>query len=698
MNEAEFKSPLSGEQLRFYQLLAREELGRLPEFRIELLRDSQLKPLKADKLLGKASSVTINTQKGGKRYFHGRITQFERGGMHGNYDLYRVVLRPWLWTLTLRADCRIFQDKTVVEILDTIFGENEFAGPVDKKLKGSFRSRPYTVQYRESDFNFVSRLMEEEGIYYYFKHDDSQHTLVLCNGPSGHEPVPVDKLSWAAAVKADDYREDLIVDWTQAHLLQSLAYASTDYAAEAPTASLLRTAQRQAPYPKPNSLEVFDYPGRQDDYAMADNLSAKQKAAEGHAQLEVDRFESLHCVATGLTPYRLLSVGRTFTLADHPDAGSFLVTSSITEMVYGGYEGGQRIGSGSTNYSCRFNAVPKSIAFQPQALTRRPTIRGPQTALVVGPGGDEIHTDKYGRVKVQFYWDRVGKKDEKSSCWVRVAHPWAGKGFGMVALPRIGDEVVIEFLEGNPDRPMVIGRVYNGSNEHPYELPAHATISGVRTHSSKGGGADNFNELRFEDNKGNEYVWFQAEKDYHQFVKNDAFSSIRNDLWTDVTKSSQHKIGENLTLDVGKVTTVHLTGDTHTTLGADLNSAIQGAMGLKVTGSIAVKGEQSIAVSSGASLDIKSGASANLTATAALNQKALNVTIEGSVQLCIKAGSSFITLDASGVTIQGPMVKINSGGAGGSAQEAADASPASPKTPGDQKENKDPLAGDGGGS
>ncbi|MBV8503114.1 MAG: type VI secretion system tip protein VgrG [Paucibacter sp.] len=693
MNEAEFKSPLPNEELLFQRLLAREELGRLPEFRLDLLRRSALKPLQAKQLLGKTAALAIQPVKGKLRHLHGHITQFERGAGQGIYDVYRIVLRPWLWQLTLGADCRVFQDKTVVQILDAIFAEYGSSGRVEKKLNGSFNTRPYTVQYRESDFAFVSRLMEEEGIYYFFKHEAAQHTLVLCNSPTGHQPVEGDKLAYGPALKGGDYREDLLDHWSLAHLLQSLKYTTTDYAAEAPTTDMKANAERTPSYPKPNDWEVFDYPGNHDDYAMGSNMSAKLQTGKDRAKFEVNRFESLHAVGTGVTPYRPLAVGMTFALTDHPDAASFLVTSSITEMAYGGYQGGDEEANDSTRYVCRFNCVPKEVAFLPQAVTPTPVVRGPQTAVVTGPKGDEIHTDKYGRVKVQFHWDREGKKDEKSSCWVRVAHPWAGKGFGMVALPRIGDEVVVEFLEGNPDRPLITGRVYNEINKHPWELPAQATVSGIRTHSSKGGGADNFNELRFDDKKGSEYVWMQAQKDYHRLVKNDAHDTVKNDRWSEVIKNSQTKIGENYTFSVGKVSTVSLKGDTHLKLGADLNSALTGALNVKVGGATAIKGDTSVALTSGASMDFNAGAGMNLTAASFMNAKAIKIVLDAGMELCIKAGASFITLNASGVTIQGPIVKINSGGAAGSAKEAAKASPPAPKEPGDQAKNEDPLAG-----
>ena len=693
MNEAEFKSPLPNEELLFQRLLAREELGRLPEFRLDLLRRSKLKPLEAKQLLGKTGALAIQPVKGKQRFLHGHITQFERGGRQGVYDLYRIVLRPWLWQLTLGADCRVFQDKTVIQILDAIFAEYGSSGRVEKKVTGSFTTRPYTVQYRETDFAFVSRLMEEEGIYYYFKHETGQHTLVLCNSPSGHIATEAGKLPFGPAIKDDGYREDLIEHWSMAHLLQSLKYTTTDYDAAAPTGDLKGTAERSPTYPKPNDWEVFDYPGNHDDYAMGTNLAAKQKAGKARAQLEVDRFESLHAVATGATPYRPLAVGQTFTLSDHPDEGGFLVTSSVTEMAYGGYQGGDEEANDGTAYECRFNAVPKDVAFQPRAITPSPIVRGPQTASVTGPSGDEIHTDKYGRVKVHFHWDREGKADEKSSCWVRVAHPWAGKGFGMVALPRVGDEVVVEFLEGNPDRPLITGRVYNEINKHPYDLPAQATVTGIRTHSSKSGGAENFNELRFDDKKGSEYVWMQAEKDYHRLVKNDVHDTIKNDHWQEVLKNSQGKVGENFTFSVGKISTVSLTGDTHLKLGADLNSKLGGAFNMDVGAATAIKAAAAVAVTSGASMDLNAGAGMNLTAASFMNAKAIKIVLDAGMELCIKAGASFITLNASGVVIQGPMVKINCGGAAGSAKEAAKASPPAPKEPGEQKKNEDPLAG-----
>lgn len=691
MDEAEFKCTLSSTDLKFRRLQSWEAQGRLPEHMLELLRLSTKTPLKPDQLLGTEASVHIKLDNNNTRYIHGVITHFERGGVVGRYDVYRITLQPWLWQLELGADCRIFQDKTVVEILDAVFAEYKSASRVDKHLQQTFAKRPYTVQYRESDYNFVTRLMEAEGINFYFKYEAGQHTLVLSDNPSGYQAVKAGKLEWATVGKGSNTREDVITQWSRAHTLQSLKYTHTDFAAETPAVDLKADASRSPPYPAPNDLEVFDYPGGHDDQAMS-GAGGQVAAGKTAAQHEVNRFESQHSVATGITPYRGLAVGTTFTFEKHGDAGGYLVASTITDFEFAGYESSDE--PTSRTYTCRFNAVPKTVDFLSERRAFTPTVNGPQTATVMGPSGDEIHTDKYGRVKLLFHWDRVGKDKkllEKSSCWVRVSHPWAGKGFGMIALPRVGDEVVVEFLEGNPDRPLVTGRVYNGTNTPAYTLPDHATVSGVRTHSSKGGAADNFNELRFEDDKGKEYVWFQAEKDFHRLVKNDAFDTVKNNVWTDITKNAQYKIGENYTFSVGKVATIDIKADTHAKLGADLNTAITGALNLKVTDKVAFQGAAAVAVTSGATMDLNAGAGMNLTAASFLSVKGINVVLEGSMQLCIKAGSSFITLDASGVTIQGPIVKINSGGAAGTAKTAAKASPTAPKEPGAQTASEDPL-------
>ena len=688
-DEVSFHCPLQPDDLKFRSLAGREELGRLPEFRVELLRSYKLEPVKADALLGKGAGVTIMLDNQQERHLHGIVTEFERCGVSGRNDIYRLVLRPWLWQLTLGADCRIFQDKTVIQILDIIFAEYGSAGRVEKKVEGgSFASRPYTVQYRESDFDFVSRLMEEEGIYYYFKHEESQHTLVLCNSPSGHGPIPGGSLDWSAEQTGNTEREDIVTEWSRSHSLQPLRYTHTDFAAEAPRTDLQASAQRAAPYAKPNELEVFDYPGGHDDFAMGENTGGKTKAGKDSAQLEINRFESRHSVATALTPFRGLTVGSTFSFKSHPDKDGYLVTSTIVEVRFSGNE--SNTDERRCDYLCRFNAVPKTVAFLPGRSVTRPVIGGPQTATVVGPSGDEIHTDKYGRVKLQFHWDRVGKNNEKSSCWVRVSYPSAGKNFGSLSLPRIGEEVVVDFLEGNPDRPLVTGRVYNGENLPPYPLPRFANVSGMTTRSTKSGGTDG-NELLFFDDKGKELVSMRAQYNQMFQVLNDFSTWVGKDAYETIGGNRTSSTGVNLDSAIGANSTLKIGADSQVAIGGDLISSVGGALSTDVTGSFSGAIGSAAEVAVGTGLDLNVGTATSITTGTAMNLKALSVVIEGSTEISLKVGSSFITLTPAGVTIQGALVNINPGGAAGPAQAAAKATPPKPKDPGKPADYKNPL-------
>lgn len=697
--EAQFLTPLDGAEpaLLFRTLVAREDLGRLPEYRLELLRPSRVDDapnlLSADQLLGAQVDIRFQVFKDDFRYINGYVTQFERGGVSGRFDIYRVEVTPWLWQLTLGVDCRIFQDKSAIEVIEAVFADYPGKGAVDKtELNAGAAKRPYTVQYNESDYNFVTRLMEEEGIYFYFTHAKGRHTLVLTDKPSGHEAIKVDTLHWAESREGHQLAADVVTDWSCTHAVGSTKYAHTDYAAEQPKQNLATEAARTPPYGShPKNLEVFAYPGGYADISMDGQPDPKKTLGGARARVEIDRLESGRVVAVGVTPYRHTAAGATFRLQGHPsDDDGYLIVSVRYEMTFAQYEAKQSdLGTG---FACRFEAVPQATPYHPPPFASRPRIHGPQTATVVGAQGDEITTDQYGRVKLQFRWDRVGANDDKSSCWVRVSQPWAGRQFGMIALPRVGDEVVVEFLEGNPDRPLITGSVYNGANMPPYELPAQATVTGIKSRSSKAGTAANANELRFDDKKDSEYVWFQAERDYHQWVKHDAFETVRNDLWTDVAKNADHRVGENLALMIGKQATVQIDADTHLKIGGDLNAAVAGALGLAVTDAVAIKGSAAVALSSGAAMDIDVGAALKVSATSTLHIKGLGVVIDGGTQLTIKAGGSFITLGPDGVTIQGALVKINSGGAAGAATAASQASPATPKAPGEAQANKDPLA------
>lgn len=685
--EAWFKCTLGDDALLFRRMRGREELGRLPEYHVELMRAQSLAPIAATDLLGTQATVKLLRAHDQFRYINGWITAVDLGGAVGRFDIYRVELRPWLWHLTLGADCRIFQDKNVVQIIEAVFADYSSANVDATKLTGMARTRPYCVQYRESDFNFISRLMEEDGIWYYFSHVDGQHTMILCNGANAHLALPEGSLAWSHVQGDDQSREDIITRWRYKQQLRSLKFTHDDFDHEAPATSLLKAEQRTVGYPKPSDLEIYDWPG---SYAYpGDAKNATQGAAL--AKLVVSRFETGHLVASAVTPCRSIAAGRTFKFSDHPqNAGAYLVTGVVFEIDTGDEEATQA--ARGFGFSAHMQLVPQAAPYANEALTPKPIVRGPQTAVVVGPAGDEIHVDRLGRVKVHFRWDRVGPMNERSTCFVRVAAPWASKGYGMIATPRIGDEVVVSFLEGNPDRPLITGSVYNGDNLPAYALPAQATVSGIRSRSSKGGAAANFNELRFDDKTGSEYVWLQAEKDFHRLVKHDATDEVVRNNQVEIGKNHTASVGEAYDLKIGKTAKVEVGTDTSATVGGDLNAAVTGTMGLKVGSGLDVKGGSTIAVTSGAAMDIDAGASLTITSAGSVHIKATSgVVIDGGVSLTIKVGGTFITLDPSGVSIVGPMVKNNSGGSAGSAKGATKASPTAPQAPAKIVHKKDPL-------
>jgi len=689
--EALFHSDLGTQPIHCRHMTGEEEIGRLFAYQVELLRRSDEAKIKADDLLGKNVTVELKDGSHPARFFNGFVTHFEQlGEADGRFRVYQVHLRPWLWYLKLGADCRVFQHKSALEIIQEVFGDYK-TKQVDNRIKGTLRKRAFCVQYRESDFDFVSRLMEDEGIHYHFEHSKGHHVMVLGNDVSAHHPLRGGTLAWGEGQKEGKLNPDLITDWRRVRSVASLKYTHTDYDHEAPTVDLTASATRTDKFTAPNDLEVFDHPGEYDDQEQSGNTGSKKQEGERLAKLRIATFHAHHDVITASTVCRGVSAGVSFKFKDHDDAGEYLITRNEFAFFFGAFEA--KKDEGRWGFESRLSLVPKTIPYLAEPVTRRPVISGPQTATVVGPSGDELHTDKHGRVKVHFLWDRVGKKDQDASCWVRVSQPWASKQFGFVNLPRIGDEVVVEFLEGNPDRPLITGRVYNGTNTPPYTLPEHATITGMKTRSSKDGAADTFNEIRFEDKKGSEYVWFQAQKDYHLLVKNDANTTVNNNVWTSILKSRAEKVGENLSMEVGKVATVSIKGDTHAKLGADLNMAVTGALGLAVTEAIAVKSNQAITVTSAQGGDLSLGDGFKLSSKAAVHISATaGVVIDGGTQLCIKAGGAFITLGPEGVSIQGTMVKVNSGGSAGSASAPPAASPPAPKEPTLPEADKDPLA------
>ncbi|MHB8473112.1 MAG: type VI secretion system Vgr family protein [Gammaproteobacteria bacterium] len=571
----EITTPLGEDVLLFYRMYASDELGRLSEYRIELL--SAKGDIDLDKILGHNVTVKLELPEGEIRYFNGYVTRFAQIGMHGRYHLYQATVHSWLWFLTRTANCRIFQELTVPEIIAKIFDDHPQVADVKQELTSSYRKWEYCVQYRETDFNFVSRLMEQEGIYYYFRHVDGHHTLVLSDSISTHAAFSgYGSLAFIPQERTGRLEHERILEWNLVREIQPGRYVIDDFDFKKPSVEL-QVKDRVTRNHELADYEIYDYPG---EYVTVHE-------GEQYVRARIEELHSQFEMARGTANARGVCPGNLFKLTGHTrtDQNSeYLVVATQHTLEYNEYEAMETTSAGAS-FDCRFTVMNSRQPFRPLRRTPKPTVQGPQTAVVVGPAGDEIYTDKYGRIKVQFHWDREGQHNENSSCWIRVSHPWAGKNWGMVAIPRIGQEVIVDFLEGDPDQPIITGRVYNAEQMPPYELPANMTQTGIKSRSSKGGGGANFNEIRFEDKKGAEQVFIHAEKNQdigvendeshwvgHDRTKNidhDETSHIKHDRTETVDNNETITIGVNRTEKVGSNETITIGSNRAEHVGAN---------------------------------------------------------------------------------------------------------------------------------
>jgi type VI secretion system secreted protein VgrG len=548
----ELKTPLGKDVLLLWRMSGTEELSQPFQWDLDLL--SETGEINASDILGQKVSISVTLPAGGKRFFHGFVSEFSQGGWLQRYYRYRAVVRPWYWLLTRTADCRIYQQSTVAQIFEAVVKQYGFTD-YELRLTGSYQAREYCVQYRETDCNFLSRLLEEEGIYFFFEHTETQHTLVLIDDPSkhrtfeGYETVP-----YYAPGGKDTLRErDHLESWTSTRAVQPGTFATTDFDFEKPRKSLAATATIAREHSQ-SSYEVFDYP------AALSQLDPQQSQLT--AKIRIQELQAPHTLASGHGNAAGLAPGWRFTLEKYPRKDqniAYLITRALYTLSGDSFEPGQT--STTQTFQVMIDAIDARTPFRPERRTRKPVIYGAQTAMVVGMAGEEIYTDQHGRVKVQFHWDRYGKQDERSSCWVRVAHQWAGKNWGMICIPRIGQEVIVSFLEGDPDRPIITGRVYNGDSMPPYELPANATQSGIKSRSSKGGTEANFNEIRFEDRKGAEQLYVHAERNQDGVVENDETHSVGHDRSKSIVNDETTAVGHNRTETVGNNETITIGND-----------------------------------------------------------------------------------------------------------------------------------------
>ncbi len=532
-------TPLDDGVLVFKRMSAVEKLGRLFEYRVDMLSEDATVAL--SDILGKPMTVTLELPDGSERFFHGLVTRFTQVPHRGQTAHYRAVLRPWLWFLTRTADCRIFQNLTVPDIIKEVFRQYGFSDFEDR-LSGNYRTWVYCVQYRETAYNFVARLMEQEGIYFYFVHEDSKHTLVLADGSSAHETAEgYAEVPYFPPENMDRRERDHVYEWFHSQEVQPSTVVLDEFDFENPSGDLQVTHMYVREHENADH-EVYDYPG---EYKVRGD-------GETYAGVRIEELQAQFETRRGSANARGLAVGNLFTLTDFPRDDQnleYLIVEANYELESDAFETGS--GDSGEIFTCGFTALDTSNVYRSPRITPKPVVQGPQTAVVTGPPGEEIHTDEYGRVSLKFPWDRHGPEDQNSSCMVRVAQVWAGQNWGAMHIPRIGQEVIVEHLEGDPDRPIVTGRVYNAENMPPYDLDANKTQSGIKSRSSKGGGPDNFNELRFEDKIGEEEIYMHAEKLQTNIIEADHEHHVGGNRNRTVGSNEKEDIGANKTIDVG---------------------------------------------------------------------------------------------------------------------------------------------------
>jgi type VI secretion system secreted protein VgrG len=608
---------------------AREAISELYRFEVELMTQNRTN-VAFDQLLGRPATITLRDENGEKRYFSGIVCSLEqaenmivaRDGKDHEFTSFRMSLVPRLWLLSRRRRSRIFQRKNVTEILSEVLAECQPSFELDS-TRTSFQPRDYCVQYRETDLDFAMRLMEEEGIYFYCRHTETGHNLVLANTPAGHPELPAPFRFEPLAAEAGE--QDRISSWRRCQEIRSGKYTLRDYHFELPANNLEESAQAQEGDDDGAALEIYDHPGgyggRYDGVAkdggdQADNLQHIFEDRSRTVGLRMQAEAAAALLVMGKSSAGKFTAGYKFQLQDHfSDNGAYVLTTVI-------HRSRQSIASDAREepfrYENEFTCIPFAVPFRPQRITPAPVAQGTQTAVVVGPEGQEIFTDKYGRVKVQFHWDRDGQKNIESSCWVRVASPWAGKEWGAVHIPRIGDEVIVAFEEGDPSQPIIVGSVYNAINMPLYALPDNDTRTGIKTRSTpKGSG---YNELRFEDRREEEEIVVHAARDLLTTVERDEIRTVKHDRSTTITGN------ETRTIQQGNETT-------KISLGKSQTEALQ-------------------------SIELKVGQSSILVDQMGVTIKGMRIQIEAEIQVQVKGMLTQINADAL-LIAKGGVVMIN---------------------------------------
>lgn len=590
------ESPLGKDELLLVSCSGSEYISDIFEYQLDLLSSNL--DIKPQDIVGKQVTIKINTPE--VRYINGHINSFTLGDISSELDslrTYNATLIPWLWFLSKRKDCRIFQKKSAVDIIKSVISDSGYS---DYKIQtsGTYLVRDYCVQYNETDYDFIHRLLQEEGISYYFRHTSSTHTLIFTDANTGYDICKESNVKYSRGALMESH----INDWSRTYQFSSGKVTTTDYDFETPTKNLEASSPSLVNLAKIKDYEVYTYPG---EYI---NASEGKRLSKNHMEM----LEQAYDTVQGSSSCGSFTAGCSFNLNQHESSseeGKYLLHELHLDATDTNFSSGS---SGDSNYSNSFLCVPENIKVRPLHILNKNRMTGPQTAIVVGPKGEEIYLDKFNRIKVQFHWDRLGKNDENSSCWIRVSESFSGKKWGTHFIPRIGQEVIVDFINGDPDKPIISGAVYNGDNTPPY---TSKTQSGIKTHSTLGGGASNYNEFRFDDKKGEEEVYFQAEKDSRRLVKNDEEA--------DIQANQSLKIKDNRTITV--------------TDGNEDVAISKGKHTLTVKQSSTTKA-QKIVLEADQSIELKVGGSSIKMTAAGIVIKSTKVDVKGSAMVVIKGG------------------------------------------------------------
>ncbi len=682
--------PLDEEDLRVLRFSGSESISQCFAYDLEL---ASLTPVvDFEEVVGEPAHLEIHTPFG-QRHVHGIVSRWEEMGRGRDATYFNARLVPRVWTLSLIRQSRIFQKVTTPEILKQVFESAGIpASGVRFSLAGKYEPRNYCVQYRETDLEFVSRLLEEEGMFFFFEHTEEDHVLVIGDSPDVHAELPEDSLLRFREADSGMLGEEQIRQFRYARSMRTGAVTLKEFDFKKPALALL--AEHKESTDKEKTLESYDYPGEYHLQGLGDRLVK--------TRLEEERAEAY--LGIGETDCRRFEAGFKFTIEEHPreDLNTDYVLVRVRHTGEQPHAGFGQGGSASDKpvYRAMFECIPFTTPYRPARVTPRPHIGGPQTAVVVGPSGEEIHCDEHGRVKVKFHWDRSDASDDTASCWIRVSQGWGGAGWGMMFVPRVGQEVVVEFLEGDPDRPLITGRVYNGENPPPYSLPADKTKSTIKSQSSPGGGGSN--EIRFEDASGSEEIFIHAQKDMNEVVANNKTVQVNANLKEDVGGNRTRTVGANETITVGGNRTEVVKANESLTVGGSETVIIGGNQTVIISGSrsetvagaaveliggnqiVAVKGDQSLQVAAalveaiGAAratvvkgdLEIKSGAAMMqmvggakvVKAKGGISEQAAVIAESAAGAYKIKAGGAMNVAAAKVNVVAASSIKLKCGG------------------------------------